>query len=74
MKIHELTAHQWRAAGMVADGLTDKDMAERLAISLDGVDALLARIAKRWGLDPSKNRRAQITRRFLELSAKQDAA
>lgn len=74
MKINGLTPHQWRGARMVADGDTDKEIAAKLGIDLDSVDGLLARIAKRWGLDPLKNRRAQITRRFVEVSVKTTAA
>lgn len=74
MKIDGLTPHQWRGARMVADGETDKAIAAILGISLDGVDALLSRISKTWELDPSKNRRAQITRRFWQESTKRPAA
>lgn len=74
MRINGLTPHQWRVARMVADGDLDKEIAVALGIEPDGVDRLLARISKRWELDPSKNRRAQITRRFVELSAISDAA
>lgn len=74
MKIHGLTPHQHRGARMVADGHTDKEIATALHISLDGVDALLARIAKAWKLDPLRNRRAQITRRFVEKSGESAAA
>lgn len=74
MRIHGLTPHQWRGAKLVADGETDKDIARLLSIELDAVDALLARIAKAWKLDPSKNRRAQITRRFLETDTQSTAA
>lgn len=74
MRIHGLTPHQWRGAKLVADGDTDKDISTKLHISLDGVDALLARVAERWELDPLKNRRAQITRRLLESEARKPAA
>lgn len=74
MRIHGLTPHQWRGAKLVADGDSDKEIAVALHIDLDGVDKLLARIVKAWELDPSKNRRAQITRRFVEFEAQSTAA
>lgn len=74
MKINGLTPQQHRAAQLVAAAETDKEIARALCISPSGVGKILDRISKTWKLDPSKNRRAQITRRIVELESKQSAA
>lgn len=69
MRIQGLTEKQWRVAGLVADGLTDKQISETLGISERGANAFVQRIAFVWQLDPAKNLRVQISRRFSRASA-----
>lgn len=63
-----LPPRRFRVAELVALGWTDKQIAGDMRISVEAVEAHVGRIVQCWKLDPSKNRRVQITRRFLELS------
>lgn len=65
-RLDKLTPRRFRVAELVALGWTDKQIAADMRISVGAVEAHVGRICKAWELDPSKNRRVQITRRFLE--------
>ena len=60
-----LTNRQLEVAILVAEGLTDKEIAMILMISEDTVAYHVQRIQQRWALDKTKNTRVQITRRIL---------
>lgn len=68
----DLTPQQSRVAEMVARGRTDKQIAATLRIGVDAVAFHVRRIVIAWKLNPSGNRRVQITRRFYGI--KDDAA
>ena len=55
-------------AALVAEGLTDKDIAAQLHISQKTVEYHIGRIAKDWDIDKSRNIRVQITRRVLRAA------
>lgn len=59
---------------MVADGEPDKVIAAALHVELSCVGFHVRRIVKAWKLVASKNRRAQITRRYVEITLTQTAA
>lgn len=60
-----LTNRQLEVAILVAEGLTDKEIAMILQISEDTVAYHVRRVMLRWKLSPTKNVRVQITRRIL---------
>lgn len=61
----ELTNRQLEVAILVAEGLSDKEIAMILQITEDTVAYHVSRIQKRWQLDKGKNTRVQITRRII---------
>lgn len=69
MKTHGLTPQQFRVAELVANGLTDKEIAGRLTVSRSCIAFHVRRIALRWNLDKQRDARVQITRRILGLAA-----
>lgn len=68
MRIDGLTPQQLRVAQMVADGDSDKSIAETLHISERGVQYLVGRIADTWALDRTRNIRVQIANRVREAA------
>lgn len=52
-------------AALVAEGLTDKDIAAQLHISRKTVEYHIGRLCDEWHLDRRLNLRVQITRRLL---------
>lgn len=55
-------------AALVAEGLTDKDIAAKLHISQKTVEYHIGRIVKDWEIDKTRNIRVQITRRILRAA------
>lgn len=70
MKIDGLTPQQARVARLVADGLTDKEIAAALHIGRHGVSFHVRRIAARWHL--TGNIRVRIASRVQAWSASLD--
>lgn len=73
----ELTDRQQRIAALISDGFSDKEIATLEMISDETVGYHVARIVKLWHLNPSKNIRVQITKRWLDRESqpqKDDAA
>lgn len=60
MKTDGLTRKTRKVAQLVADGLTDKEIAAALDISEDGVGYHVRRIVLAWGLDRNRNIRVLI--------------
>lgn len=52
-------------AELVAEGLTDKQIAVRLTLSVPTVRYHVAQLCEAWDLDHGRNLRVQITRRVL---------
>jgi DNA-binding NarL/FixJ family response regulator len=65
MRVDGLTAQQNRVAELVALGESDKQIAVHLGIAKRTANAHVLRIAATWQLDPAKNLRVQIARRWL---------
>lgn len=63
MRCDGLTQRQLEVAQLVADGLTDKQIAAALKISKRAANAHVQRIALTWRLDASKDLRVQISKR-----------
>lgn len=64
-----LTERQLEVALLVADGLTDKQIAAALHISDEGVAKHIERITVRWSIDRGRNIRVQIANRIRGLAA-----
>ena len=64
----ELTDRQQRIAALIADGFADKEIATLEQISEGTVSYHVARIVKLWHLDPSRNVRVQITKRWTKAA------
>lgn len=52
----QLSPHEWRVARMMLDGLTNRQIAERLGVSQRGVEQHITRIYRKLAI----NRRAQL--------------
>lgn len=59
---------QQRVAELVAEGLTDKQIAQTLAISPMTVSYHIARLCDCWKIDKGRNIRVQITRHVLKAA------
>lgn len=70
----QLSGRQIEVAVLVADGFSDKQIAGRLAISASAVRIYVLRIARKLGLDESRNRRVLITRAVVEGWARAEEA
>lgn len=57
-----LTRRQCEVAILVANGVCDKEIAQRLSLSPSTVPTYVKRIGKRLGLNMQRNLRIQITR------------
>lgn len=68
MRIQDLTPRQHRVACMIAEGLTDRQMAAQLGISEDGVADFVRKIATTWNIDRSRNIRVQIAVRVMRAA------
>lgn len=55
-------------AELVAEGLTDKEIAQVLAISPKTVGYHIARLCDCWQIDKARNIRVQITRHVLRAA------
>lgn len=60
--VERLSRRQCEVAILVADGVCDKGIAERLGLSPSTIPTYVKRIAKKLNLDPRWNLRIQITR------------
>lgn len=60
-----LTTRKLAVARYVTAGLSDKQIAARLGISVDTVAYHVAGIARLWRLDPTRNTRVLIARHVL---------
>lgn len=65
----KLTPQQARVAMLVAEGATDKAIAEKLEIHVQTVRFHIRRIAVAWQLDPTKVTRVQIAQRVPRKAA-----
>ncbi|MFZ4756211.1 MAG: response regulator [Miltoncostaeaceae bacterium] len=66
---HGLTDVQIETMRMVAEGLTNAEIAERRVVAVKSVEHLIARIAKQLDItnDASRNQRVMITREYYRL-------
>lgn len=62
--IHDMTPSQQRVFALVAEGLTNREVARRLHVSRHTVDSHLRNIFAKLGV----NSRVELTRRFLSVS------
>lgn len=64
-----VTDRQLEVALLIAEGLTDKEIAMILVISEETVAKHVQNIMHRWNLSRTRNVRVQITRRILKDTA-----
>ena len=66
---HGLTDTQVEVMRMLAEGLTNAEIAERRVVAVKSVEQLIARTAKQLGIpsDPGRNQRAMIIREYYRL-------
>ena len=69
MADHGLTDVQIETMRMVAEGLSNAEIAERRVVAVKSVENLIARIAKQLDIDNDggRNQRVMITREYYRL-------
>lgn len=65
--VRRLTPQQQRAAKLVAESATNKQICATMGLSPRRVETLLSEIADRWDLDRSRNLRAQIVTVYVRV-------